>query len=133
MKVIAPRVPTPGPPATGRSTTGLPDALLAEQTSRVRLLSGVSLGMWTFGLLMNALVFPRTIGVVFPQAVINIEIGACIAALVVFLYLRYSPCPPSRKGNIGLGLMVLNAAAVTWVDMATGIPLELRSGLPSWV
>jgi serine/threonine-protein kinase len=133
MKVIAPRVPTPGPLESGRSTSRLPDELVAEQVSRVRLLSGVSLGVWTFGLIMNVFVFPRTVGAILPPSAIAVQVGFVAAALLIFLYLRFGKCGPHIKSNFGLWLMLFNAAAVTWVDLVANLPLAQQVGRPSWI
>ena len=60
-----PRLIAPHDPETGRSqvtTGGLPDDLLDEHLRRLRLCAGVAMGLWAFGLVMDGLVRPRTVG-----------------------------------------------------------------------
>ena len=64
MRVLAPRLPTPVGLGSGTSTSRLPDDVVAEQIRRLEVFAAVGAGVWAFGLLMDAVVFPRTVGVV---------------------------------------------------------------------
>ncbi|HEX8030605.1 MAG TPA: hypothetical protein VF491_19155, partial [Vicinamibacterales bacterium] len=104
-QVVAPRqaTPTPGSSSGGRSSL-LPDDVVDEQVRRVWLLSGVSAFMWAFGLTMDGVVFPRTLGVsVQPVQLVVDAIGAA-TALAIFLTLRFAPISSKRKVDSGLGV-----------------------------
>ena len=58
--VIAPRLSTAPPDSRGSSS--LPEDVLSEQARRIVLFAGVSAFMWSFGLAMDGLILPATIG-----------------------------------------------------------------------
>ena len=63
-KIIQPRDETPlpaRPPAASRDAR-LPDDLLSEHVQRVAIAGAVGAGLWLFGLVMDAIVFPLTVG-----------------------------------------------------------------------
>ena len=80
-KVIAPRAPEAARSRT--TTTGLPDDLLTEQMRRLRLCAAVAMGLWTFGLVMDAFVRPGTVGAPFFVSTLvhrgrgDCRLGAC--------------------------------------------------------
>jgi serine/threonine protein kinase len=116
MKVIAPRLPTPVTPASGRTGSRLPDDLVADQVQRLKLFCLVSGGFWAVGLLMDAVVAPRTLGFTAPPRAIRIEITAVVTAMLLFLYVRYAPRSPQAKSDMGVWLMVLNAAGIAALE-----------------
>ncbi len=115
-KVIAPRTPDP----TGRPTTatGLPDDVLSEQMRRLRLCAAVAMGLWAFGLVMDAFVRPETVGSPFLASTLVIEGAAIACSALLFAYLRFSTHPPRLQAHAGLVFMVVNALGVgllnTW-------------------
>jgi serine/threonine-protein kinase len=119
MKVLAPRIPTPAPPESGRLTPRLPDDLVAEQVQRMAVLGLVSGSLWTMGLVMDWVVFPRTLGTTAPLSAFFINLSAAAAGFAVFGYARYSPRVPDAKCDAALGLMLLNCGCLalleTWV------------------
>jgi len=120
LKVIAPRTSE-----TTRSsvTTGLPDELLGEQIRRLRLCAAVAMGLWMFGLVMDSLVRPRTVGSPFLLSTFVIEGVAVAVSGLLFAYLRFTTHPPRVQAHAGLVFMVLNAMGVgllnTWARPLT--------------
>jgi eukaryotic-like serine/threonine-protein kinase len=129
--VCAPRL-TP-PPSSGSSrSVPLPADIVDEQVRRVSLFTAVSAFMWGFGMLMDGVVFPATLGTSVPAAVMvadGIAVGTALAILVI---LRYARISPAKKADCGLWLTLLNAfgttALETWV---VGPNLDTIGG-PSW-
>jgi hypothetical protein len=109
LKVIAPRTTD-----TTRSwaTTGLSDELLGEQIRRLRLCAAVAMGLWMFGLVMDSLVRPRTVGSPFLVSTFVIEGVAVVVSGLLFAYLRFTTHPPRIQAHAGLIFMVLNAMGV---------------------
>ena len=96
--VVAPRhaTPVPGSSSGGRSSLHLPDDVVDEQVRRVWLFSGVSAFMWAFGMTMDGLVFPATLGVSVPRTHLIVDGIATVSALAIFLALRFAPISNKR-------------------------------------
>ena len=124
-KVIAPRAPEA---ARSQTTTGLPDDLLTEQMRRLRLCAAVAMGLWTFGLMMDAFVRPGTVGAPFLVSTLVIEAAAIAASALLFAYLRLTTHPVRLQAYSGLAFMVLNAMGVgllnTWARPLTADALN---------
>jgi tRNA A-37 threonylcarbamoyl transferase component Bud32 len=130
---IAPRVPTPSPSRGGRTTTRLPEDLLADQIQRLALFSVIGVCLWTFGLLMD-LVFLRIAASTFvPSAMVTvIEILGILLAAAMFVYARYSDHSPQTKGDVALAYMLLNAFGVSILNTWLVIPLIVPAMHVSW-
>jgi len=124
-KVIAPRT---SDTTRGSVTTGLPDELLGEQIRRLRLCAAVAMGLWMFGLVMDSLVRPRTVGSPFLVSTFVIEGVAVVVSGLLFAYLRFTTHPPRIQAHAGLLFMVLNAMGVgllnTWARPLTADALN---------
>jgi hypothetical protein len=120
-KLIAPR--TPEGPRRPITSTGLPDDLLGEQMRRLRLCAAVAMGLWAFGLVMDAFVRPGTVGSPLLVSTLVIEGAAIAVSALLFAYLRFSTHPPCIQAHAGLVFMVLNAMGVgllnTWARPLT--------------
>ena len=86
------------------------------------LFSGVSAFMWTFGMTMDALVLPLTIGVEKQPSGIVVEAVSAVATLAVFLFLRFVHLTPHGKCGAGMWVLVLNAALITALRLCTTSP-----------
>jgi hypothetical protein len=129
-RVVAPRLPTPVTPAGG--TPRMPDDVVDEQVKRVWLFSGISAFMWLFGLTMDGLVFPATLGVTVPRAALVVDVIAVVVTLSIFLALRFAPMSAHRKADAGLAVMLLNVFVATSIETwVTGLKLDTVGG-PSW-
>jgi hypothetical protein len=129
-RVVAPRLPTPITPASG--TPRMPDDVVDEQVKRVWLFSGISAFMWLFGLTMDGLVFPATLGVTVPRAALVVDVIAVVVTLSIFLALRFAPMSAHRKADAGLAVMLLNVFVATSIETwVTGLKLDTVGG-PSW-
>ena len=127
--VVVPKL-TP-PPARG-GTAGLPTDIVSEQARRIVLFSGVAAFMWTFGLTMDTLVLPATIGIEAPRPAVILEVVASVISIAVFLFLRFVHLAPHAKCGAGMWVLVLNAALITVFDMFNLSMFEAAIGLPSW-
>jgi len=118
MKLVCPRDDTPPPGGhTGPKTTGrLPDELLSEQIRRLAVFSAVIGGLWTFGLVMDLLIVPVSLGRPRDWPDIAVEAGALAVSALTYLYVRYAGHEPDTKLTAGLGYLVLNAVFVTTLN-----------------
>jgi len=118
VKVMAPRVPTHVPTAsgTGRVTSRLPDDLLAEQIERLAVFSAVIAGLWTFGLAMDTVIVPALLGFKpAPFAVVLETIGLAVSA-AMYLYIRLANHNYDTKAAAGLAYMIANAVGVALLN-----------------
>ncbi len=132
-QVVAPRLPTPGTPLSGQSSLRLPDDVVADQVSRLKLFALVSGGMWLMGLVMDAVVFPLTIGARVTATSIVIEFVAVLFAATVYLFVCHSRRAPRSKIDAGLWLMMLNAAAIALLETWARDPSAETLGQLSWI
>ena len=131
-RIVAPRLPTPAATPAAGGSARLPDDVVDEQVKRVWLFSGVSAFMWSFGMVMDTVVFPATLGVTLPRAALLLDSVMVTLTLMIFLALRFAPIPPRRKVDAGLALMLLNALGATSLETwVTGLQLNTIGG-PSW-
>ena len=132
-RIVAPRLPTPATPAGGSKTGRLPDDLVADQVGRLKVFALVSGGMWAMGLLMEAVVFPVTIGARAAQANLVIEGFGVATAALVYLYVCFTSRTPRSKADAGLWLMMLNAAGIALVETWAEDPTPESLGQLSWI
>jgi hypothetical protein len=131
--VLAPRLPTPVTPSAGQSSVRLPDDVVADQISRLKLFALVSGGMWLMGLLMETVAYPLTMGIAVNPRSIWIEAGAVTFAAGVYAHARFSGRAPRAKADAGLVLMVLNSAAIALVETWATDPSHESLGHLSWI
>jgi eukaryotic-like serine/threonine-protein kinase len=132
--LIEPRVRTPAPGAlesTGASR--LPDDVLSEQVRRLAVTSAVGAGLWTFGLVMDTVVNPLTLGNVAPRVTVALEILAIAISAAMFVYVRYANHAPTVKTDVGLFYVVLNAIFVALLNSAVRMPSTSTVGYLSWI
>ena len=121
-KLIAPRIETPSPGEREQTAAGrLPEELLSEQVRRLAVFAAVGAGLWTYGLVMDTLVYPLTLGSPIPVVNVAMAIVAIVTSVALFLYVPYKGHSPQTKSDAGLLYFVLNAMAVavlnTWEKM----------------
>ena len=104
---VVPKLTPPVPDSRGSAgSAGLPTDVVSEQARRIVLFSGVSAFMWTFGLVMDALVLPGVIGIERATSGITLEAVSAVATLAVFLFLRFVHMTPHGKCGAGMWLLV---------------------------
>ena len=132
VKRVAPRLSTPGP-VSGSADGRLPDDVLAEQVQRLTVYALVAGGLWTLGLVMDAVVFPRAIGApVNPTTTAHHGPGRgrrrrhlCLGEVLV-----RARC--YAKSDAGLWLMLLNAADLALLETWAVDPTMTMLGHISW-
>ena len=72
-RLIEPRVRTESNGAREQSSSRLPDAVVSEQVQRLAVCTAVGAGLWTYGLVMDTIVRPLTVGVIVPRTNVTIE------------------------------------------------------------
>lgn len=131
--VLAPKLPTPGTPPGIQSSVRLPDDVVADQISRLRLLALVSGGMWLMGLAMEGVVYPLTMGTPVNQPSLWIEAGAVVFAAAVYLHTRHSRRSDRAKTDSGLILMMLNSAGIAMLETWARDPTHSELAHLSWI
>ncbi|MGC4081001.1 MAG: serine/threonine-protein kinase [Vicinamibacterales bacterium] len=115
-----------------RVSCRLPAALLTEQVRRLAICAAVGAGLWTFGLVMDAVARPFTLGTALPIKPIVIELLSIVLSAAMLVYVRVSTHAPHTKVDVALGYYVLNAAAVALLNNWTRTPVIAMSSLLSW-
>ncbi len=129
--VVEPRLSPPAPESRGAA--GLPADVLSEQARRIVLFSGVSAFMWSFGLAMDGLILPATVGrQPAPAGLVIDAIGAAIT-VGVFLFMRFVHLHTHTKCLAGSYVMLLNAALITVLEVVSLDMIEHAIGRPSWI
>src|SRR5918993_1005566 len=128
---VAPQLSTPSPATPG--SAGLPEDVLSEQARRIVLFSGVAAFMWSFGLVMDAVVLPATVGKQPSPAGLVFDASAAAITLAVFLFIRFVHLHTHTKCLAGIWVMLLNAALVTLLEIVNLNIVENGIGRPSWI
>jgi tRNA A-37 threonylcarbamoyl transferase component Bud32 len=127
-------VPKLTPPPSGASGTGvLPADLVTEQGRRIVLFAGVAAFFWTFGLLMDGIVLPATVGVQAPMATVVVELAAVVITFAHFVYLRFVHVMPSAECKAGVWVMLLNAVLITLLELTHLEMIAHAVAHPSWI
>jgi serine/threonine-protein kinase len=117
---------TPAPrPAGGTAPPALPHTLVSEHVDRLAVCAAIGAGLWAYGLVMDTIVRPLTVGAAIPAPSVTVEIVAIAASLMMFVYVRFASHAPERKADAGLVYVVLNAAAVAFINATTGFAAQL--------
>jgi len=133
-KIIQPRDETPLPGVRQPlAATRLPDDLLSEHIQRVAIAGAVGAGLWLFGLVMDAIVMPLTLGTRPPALMITTDILGVLVSAALFAFIRHSSYAPQLKADVGLMFMVLNALAVAPCSPCTVNAAVSTSNQPSLV
>jgi hypothetical protein len=134
-KIIQPREETPLPGVRQPlAATRLPDDLLSEHVQRVAIAGAVGAGLWLFGLVMDLIVMPLTLGTVPPGLMIVTDILGILISAGLFAFIRHSSYAPQLKADVGILFMVLNAMAVALVNtQARTVTIFTMGGHVSWM
>ena len=132
-RIIEPRFDTPAPGARSQTmSTRLPVSIVLEQVQRLKIISGVAAGLWAYGMVMDGVVRPATVGTAIPPANIVIEIASILLAGLMFAYIRFWRGTPEPKLNGGLVFIVANAVAVALLQTWDHAMSQQSLGLLSW-
>ncbi len=129
--VIAPRLSTAAPDSRGSSS--LPEDVLSEQARRIVLFSGVAAFMWSFGLAMDGVILPATIGFQPTRGGLLLDAIGAAVTLGVFLFVRFVHLHTHTKCLAGTWVMLLNAALITALELSTVGMIAHAVGRPSWI
>jgi eukaryotic-like serine/threonine-protein kinase len=132
MKRVSPRPPSDPALLRDASDARLPDDVVADQVKRLTVFALVSGGLWGIGLLMDAVVFPRTFGAQVPTAALVIESAAVAMAVAIYAWVRLSSRAPHAKPDAGLWLMLFNAAGIALLETWAVDPNVATVGHLSW-
>jgi hypothetical protein len=137
VKRVAPRLPTPPPgrSTAGRITTPLPDDLLADQVRRLGYFCIVAAGLWTFALVMDAVIVPLTGAPGAPNNAFGfaVEAAQIVMAGLMLAYLRVSSHAPTTKTDVGLVYMLVIAAGIAAFNNLMDEPFVTRAMQASWI
>jgi serine/threonine-protein kinase len=119
-------------PAFSRTTCRLPHSILCEQLRRLAICAAVGGSLWTYGLVMDALVRPSTLGT--PRLLHNIAVEAVAIAVsaAMLVYVRFGRQAEHRKLDVALAYFVVNAGAAALLNNWERPPVVNPSGLLSW-
>jgi eukaryotic-like serine/threonine-protein kinase len=131
--MIEPRLQTPTPTARLRMTSRLPDDLMSEQVERVGLLLATGVGLWTFGLAMDAFIVPLSFAVPVPRHAVVIELFAILVSALMYVYVKYSKHSPQTKTEAALGYLIFSSLAIAILNTWTLPALERSLGQLSWI
>src|SRR5262249_16792794 len=102
-KLVAPRLDTPAPGTAARTASEqLPRTLVSEHVNRLGVCCAIGAGLWTYGLVMDTVVRPLTVGARIPTPSVSVELVAIVASLLMFFYVRFASHAPERKADAGL-------------------------------
>src|SRR5262245_50795206 len=111
------RTPTSAPSAMTSAAGGVPEEVLLEHSQRFGLFTAVAAGLWAFGLVMDTLVIPRTIGVTAPRMAIIFELIGVALAVSGYVYVRFTDVACQRQTDLGVWFMLVNAALVAGFNL----------------
>ena len=131
-RMLAPHRTTQASAVSTHGSYRLPASLLSEQVRRLAICAGVGAGLWTFGLVMDTVLRPLTLGISIPTPRIAIDAGSIVLSFAMLAYVRFSRQSAQTKVTAALGYFVLNAAAVALLNDWRHSPVVSTSELLSW-
>ena len=131
-RMLAPHRTTQASAVSTHGSYRLPASLLSEQVRRLAICAGVGAGLWTFGLVMDTVLRPLTLGISIPTPRIVIDAGSIVVSFAMLAYVRLSQQPAQTKVTAALGYFILNAAAVALLNDWRHAPVVSTSELLSW-
>ena len=91
-RLVEPRLDTPTPRTSGETgTRGLPDAVVSEHVRRLAVCSAVGAGLWAYGLVMDSMIRPLSVGTAVSYSSIVVEILAIVVSVIMGLSFSFSP------------------------------------------
>jgi serine/threonine-protein kinase len=111
----------------------LSDELLSEQIKRLAVLSAVGIGLWSFGLLQDQVLVPLVGVRDMPSVNYFVSLAGIVISAAMLAYVRFAPHDPTRKMDVGLGFMLVNAFLVALLNSWVVVPTESSLMRLSWV
>jgi eukaryotic-like serine/threonine-protein kinase len=129
-RLVERQLETPAPHADGSAR--LPEGVISEHVQRLAVCPAVGAGLWTYGLAMDTLIRPLSVGI--PRSVpsIVVELVAIAVSLVMLRYARCARHSQQQKIDAGLIYFVVNAAFVATMNAHTGFAAVNGSRGLSW-
>ena len=132
-RMLAPQCRTAPFDADPNCSSGrLPASLLTEQVRRLAICAAVGAGLWAYGIAMDGLVRPLTLGTALQIKSVAIEAASIVLSLTMLAYLRFARHSAQTKTDAALVYFVLNAAAVALLNYWKHAPVLAMTGLLSW-
>src|SRR4051812_14775489 len=132
-RILSPQCRTAPFASDCEGTSGrLPASLLTEQVRRLTICAAVGAGLWAYGMVMDGLARPWTIGTAVPIKNVAIEAASIVLSAAMLVYLRFARHSAQTKTDTALVYFVLNAAAVALLNNWRHAPVVAMSGLLSW-
>ncbi|MEO8677643.1 MAG: serine/threonine-protein kinase [Vicinamibacterales bacterium] len=126
--------PTPAPKSNpSGATSRMPDDVVIDQVHRLKLFGLISSSMWSMGIVMDTIVFPRTIGHGINRTAVIIELLAVFLALGLIGYLTVGTATARAKAGLGMWLMLLNASAIAMLETLAVDPTPESLRHLSWI
>jgi serine/threonine-protein kinase len=130
--IRARREPTPSRTGASDTKSFLPEELLSEQVQRLSLFCLIAAALWSVGFLIDLLVLPYATGRPRNWRSLTLEFLSALVAVVVGFFAASSTATSQRKADIGIVMMLVNAAAIaalnTWaLPPPTRLPLAYLS------
>ena len=132
VRRVARQMSTPAASGSSGADARLPDDLLAEQVQRLTVYALVAGGLWTLGLVMDAVVFPWAIGAPVNPASVAINALGVLGAAGTYVWVKFSGSTLLAKSDAGLWLMLLQAADLALLETWAIDPTMAVMGHVSW-
>jgi tRNA A-37 threonylcarbamoyl transferase component Bud32 len=132
VRRVARQMSTPAASGSSGADARLPDDVLAEQVQRLTVYALVAGGLWTLGLVMDAVIFPWAIGMPVHATSVAINALGVLAAAGTYVWVKFSGSTLHAKSDAGLWLMVLNAADLALLETWAMDPTMAVMGHISW-
>ena len=82
-RLVEPRLDTPSPRTSGVSgTRGLPDSVVSEHVRRLAVCSAVGAGLWAYGLVVDSMIRPLSVGTAVSYSSIVVEILSIVVSVI---------------------------------------------------
>src|SRR4051812_22433449 len=131
-RMLAPQCRTATVDTDSQRSHALPASMLNDQVRRLAICAAVGAALWAYGLFMEAVVRPATLGSPVQAKIIVVETLSIAVSAMLLMYVRYSSHAAPTKIDAALVYFVLNAGAVALLNSWRHAPISAIEGLVSW-
>ena len=134
-KLLA-RPAVPSPVITtdiSRSTTRLPTEMLSDQVRRLVVFSTVAFVLWTFALMVEAVILPVLWTGHRNWSAVSIEIFGSIGSGIMCYLMRRSRLDDQRKNDLGPVMMLIHAVGIAVFNATAYPPMGDELLRVSWI